>query len=419
MTDAALDARSLGLLAGLADPADRGRAARALAAQVGAEDLVVFVRDPEVNALLAAPGFQQTLPGFTAWRRFLAACADLRTHAADVPWPDRETTTRALGLAVDGGVLVLLGGAPRPQPTEGLRLLLPLLTAAFRDERTALAAAAQTSVARESAAQARDLAQRLDAAHRALQQELRTREDFLASASHDLKNPLASLRGIAQLLQRHVARADDLDRSRLARDLSQIGVVTAQMAGQIDELLDVTRFRMGRPLDLDLRPVDLVALARRVVALHQQATDQHELAFVCAEPELVGGWDGARLERVLGNLLSNAVKYSPEGGAIAVTLARERAAAGEWAILSVRDQGLGIAAEDLPHVFERFERGRNVIGRIAGTGIGLAAAKQIVEQHGGAIAVETALGRGSTFTIRLPVTADAPAPIRPREAATR
>ena len=416
MTDATLDTRALRLLAGLADPAGRRDAARALAAHLGADDLIVFVRDSEVGALLAALGFRQTLPGGRAWRDFLAACTSQRHHTADMPWPEAGTTTRALGLAVDdGGVLVLLGGAPYSAEAEALRLLLPMVAATFQDERTALTAVAQATVARQAAAQARELAERLDAAHRELQQELRTREDFLSSASHDLKNPLTSIRGSAQLLRRHVERSDDLDRARLTRGLSQIETVTAQMAAQIDEMLEVTRFRMGRPLDLQLCPTDLVALARRVAGQHQQATEQHEVRVEADEASLSGRWDAPRLERVVGNLLNNAIKYSPEGGTIVVTVVHEHDDAGEWAVLAVRDQGIGIPEDDLPRLFERFQRGHNVVGRIAGTGIGLAAAKQIVEQHGGSIVVESTLGRGSTFTVRLPIAAGGAEPARTQE----
>ena len=128
-------------------------------------------------------------------------------------------------------------------------------------------------------------------------------------------------------------------------------------------------------------------------------------------------WDSARLERVLDNLLSNAVKYSPDGGLITVSIARERGSGGlspsptpdshapapsSWATVAVRDPGIGIPAADLPHTFHLFHRAGNV-GQIAGTGIGLAGVKQIVEQHGGAVTVESGEGDGSAFTVRLPL----------------
>jgi signal transduction histidine kinase len=396
-----LNAQALEHLAGLADPTRRRQAGQALAVLLGADDLIVFVRDPEVDALLAAPGFPQTLPGGRTWRTFLEACLGPGHHTAELPYPDASTTTPATGLAgADGSVLVLLGGAPLEAEVAGLRLLLPILAAVFHGEQSALTATAQATIAREAAAQAKALAESLDAARYALQRELHTREDFLASASHDLKNPLAAINGTAQLLRRRLTRGDSIDPDQLATRLAQIESTAAQMAAQIDEMLDVTRLRMGSPLELDRRPTDLVVLARRAADAHQQATDKHRIRVETSETGIEGDWDPARIRRVIGNLLGNAIKYSPDGD-IVVQLARADDA--PYAVITVRDQGIGIAQDDLPHVFERFQRGRNVVGRIAGTGIGLAASKQIVEQHEGTITVESRLGEGSTFTIRLPL----------------
>src|SRR5262249_14012287 len=119
---------------------------------------------------------------------------------------------------------------------------------------------------------------------------------------------------------------------------------------------------------------------------------------------LIGSWDAVRLERVLTNLVGNAIKYSPDGGPVAIELASEvDEQARGWAVIRVRDQGVGIPALDRPHVFERFRRGANVERHIAGTGIGLFGSRQIVEQHGGTISVESEEGVGSTFTVRLPL----------------
>ncbi len=117
----------------------------------------------------------------------------------------------------------------------------------------------------------------------------------------------------------------------------------------------------------------------------------------------MGLWDAARLERVLANLLANAIKYSPTGGPVEVRLRREDTPAGAWAVLEVHDEGLGIPPEDLPHIFERFYRGRNVAATIPGTGLGLFVARQIVAQHGGTITAASTPGQGTTFTVRLPL----------------
>jgi signal transduction histidine kinase len=161
---------------------------------------------------------------------------------------------------------------------------------------------------------------------------------------------------------------------------------------------------MGEALALQRQPTDLVSLAQRVTAAQQQSTQRHSIRVEAAVEELVGTWDVNRVARALDNLLGNAVKYSPRGGEIVVTVRREDDAAGRWAVLEVRDPGVGIPEADLPRIFERFHRAGNVANEIAGSGIGLSSAREVVEQHGGCIAVTSREGEGSTFTVRLPLT---------------
>ena len=111
-----------------------------------------------------------------------------------------------------------------------------------------------------------------------------------------------------------------------------------------------------------------------------------------------------RLEQVLDNLVSNAIKYSPDGGMVRLDVGREIAEDGTtWAVLSVSDNGIGISAEDIPHIFEWFRRARNASGRISGAGIGLASANYIIDQHGGKITVTSEQGNGAKFTVWLPL----------------
>ncbi|MDP9374783.1 MAG: PAS domain-containing sensor histidine kinase, partial [Chloroflexota bacterium] len=231
----------------------------------------------------------------------------------------------------------------------------------------------------------------------------RARDEFLSSISHDLKTPLTTIQGLAQLSLRRATRLEGAEGERLAGWLAGIVTATGRVTGLINQLLDTALLQMGRPLTLDRRSADLVALARQVAAEQQGATRRHRIRVDAATPELIGPWDAARLERVVANLLTNAIKYSPDGGPITLTVAREEDGAGPWAVLKVRDRGLGIPAADLPRVFERFYRAGNVPGQVSGTGIGLASVRQIVEQHGGTVAVESAEGAGTAFTIRLPL----------------
>jgi signal transduction histidine kinase len=190
---------------------------------------------------------------------------------------------------------------------------------------------------------------------------------------------------------------------QLLAGLSSIERAATQMAAQIEELLDVARLRAGRALDLEPQPVDVLALAREAVANHQQSAEMHRLRLESEERRLVGRFDRSRLARVLANLLSNAIKYSPGGGDVVVRVARERAGDADWAVVSVADQGVGIPAADMPYIFDQFRRSESVVGRIAGTGIGLALVRQVVEQHGGTVTVRSEQGAGSTFTVRLPL----------------
>ncbi len=232
-----------------------------------------------------------------------------------------------------------------------------------------------------------------------LQQALRTRDEFLASASHDLKNPLASIKATAQLLDRRLDRPGELDRERLREGLHRLDTIATRAGGLVDELLDLASLQMGRRLDLNRQPADLVQLAREVAQERQLATERHTIRVEGLEPELIGLWDGRRLGRVLANLLDNAVKYSPDGGPIDVRLQRD----GDWAAIDVTDQGIGIPAADQRRIFERFQRASNVEQKIGGTGIGLASAWHILDSHGGTITVRSQEGSGTTFTVRLPI----------------
>jgi signal transduction histidine kinase len=238
---------------------------------------------------------------------------------------------------------------------------------------------------------------------RAREEADRLKDSFLASISHDLRNPLSAVGATAQLVRRRLERVGSVDPERLRASMVSIETSAAQMAHLVDQLLDYARLQLDRPLELNRQPTDLVELAGRVVASHASASERHQVRLEASEPSLVGLWDQDRLERVLHNLLSNAIKYSPAGGEVRVGLRRERTSDGDWAVVSVRDQGLGIPAAEVPRIFEGFHRASNVSGQIAGTGIGLATARQVVEQHGGSIAVDSQEGHGSTFTVRLPL----------------
>ena len=155
----------------------------------------------------------------------------------------------------------------------------------------------------------------------------------------------------------------------LVGSLREIEASVRRMRLWIDELVDVARLQVGAELRLNRAPTDLVgAGARGRERSIRRRASSHRLRVEAIEPRLVGEWDAERLQRVLANLVSNAIKYSPDGGDDD-PVGRE----GATAVVAVRDFGVGIPLADLPHLFEQFHRASNVVGRIAGTGIGLGA----------------------------------------------
>ncbi|WP_424888171.1 sensor histidine kinase [Streptomyces sp. XH2] len=223
--------------------------------------------------------------------------------------------------------------------------------------------------------------------------EMRVRQ-FVADASHELRTPLASIRGYAELTRRGTGEPTG---PRTRHALGRIESEARRMTGLVEDLLLLARLDAGRPqtfADLDLSPlvIDAVSDARAAGQDHVWRID------LPAEPVTVRG-DAARLHQVLVNLLANARTHTPAG-----TTVTARAASREgWAVVSVEDDGPGVPAELLPHVFERFARGDASRSRAAGgSGLGLAIVRAVVAAHGGRVGVESAAGR-TVFTVELPV----------------
>jgi signal transduction histidine kinase len=255
----------------------------------------------------------------------------------------------------------------------------------------------------EARRRAEEATREADAARNLAEEAVRVRENFLASVAHDLKSPLTVVSGQTQLLRRRVANDQPLDAAALDAGLVRVLAVAGRMRADIDELVDVARLRLGGPLSLRLGPTDLVAIARRVVAAHEDTPDAGRVALSTDAESLVGLWDAARLERVLENLVENALKYSPAPSEVQVSVERQEEGAEAWARIRVQDHGVGIPEDELDRIFEPFQRARNVEGQIRGTGVGLASTRQIVQEHGGRLWVDSWEGVGSTFFVTLPL----------------
>jgi signal transduction histidine kinase/HAMP domain-containing protein len=230
----------------------------------------------------------------------------------------------------------------------------------------------------------------------------RQKDEFLAAISHDLKTPATIIKGNANLLQRALKRGVPEGSAAISEGLDVIDESTAQLVRLVDELLDLTRVRMGHELELDVGPADLIRIVRRLAGEYQKISPRHAIAVETSLDRMLGDWDEARIERIVANLISNAVKYSPRGGAISIQVLAEERDNEDWARLVVRDEGIGIPPAEIDRVFEPYYRASNIAGTVSGSGIGLAGTRHIVEQHGGEITVKSEVG-DTTFTVCLPL----------------
>jgi signal transduction histidine kinase len=238
------------------------------------------------------------------------------------------------------------------------------------------------------------------------QSAIQVRDRFLSLAAHELRTPLTAALGNLQLMRRRLARGEG--GARVERNLQLAEEQLTRLNEMVTTLLDVARLEGGQ-LRLDRTAVDMCSLTRRIVEQSEAGLTDHTVSCKTPEAELIVHGDPMRLEQVLTNLLQNAVKYSPSGGGVSVQVGQR----GDRVFLIVADQGMGIAADALPHLFERYYRAPAVTAQmVSGMGIGLYVVQEIVTLHGGVVQVESTEGKGSAFTVWLPL-AQIPDPAAP------
>lgn len=234
----------------------------------------------------------------------------------------------------------------------------------------------------------------LETAYKRLEQALASQKRFVADASHELRTPLTVIRGNVELLKRCVG----VDAEGTREAIEDIEYEVERLSRMAGELLDLARADAGQ--HLELVPVDIVSLLRsmekRLAVLANGRRFQLKVNVPTPEVTVLGSKD--HIERLLTILVDNGVKYTEPGGEIEVKLEVKN----DYALLSVRDNGSGIAPEDLPHIFDRFYRADKTRSR-GGTGLGLAIAKWIVSEHGGEINVQSEVGKGTVFEVKIPI----------------
>jgi PAS domain S-box-containing protein len=228
---------------------------------------------------------------------------------------------------------------------------------------------------------------------------IRMRDDFLATASHDMRTPIATILAYVQLARRQRPGGDP---ARLDGYLERAERTTVRLARLVSELMDVCLIRAGQALPLAVEAVDLVALVEGAAHEHRPLVPSHSIVVEHGGEPITVETDPARIERILDNLLSNAVKYSTEGSTVTLRVERE----GDGACISVTDTGVGIPADELRTIFEPFRRA-STAGGAPGVGLGLAGARQVGHQLGGRLEAVSEPGKGSTFIVHLPPAAPA------------
>jgi signal transduction histidine kinase len=223
------------------------------------------------------------------------------------------------------------------------------------------------------------------------------RLDFFSAVAHDLKGPLTTIKGHAQLILRRARKSEMLSSASVIADAERIESTASRMADLISETLDMTKIELGRALDLVPRVVDLVALLSSVVE------GEGRISFTSDQETILGVFDELRLKRVVKNLVSNALLYSPPESEVKVSLRRISGAPGQMVELTVQDEGIGIPEDQVASVFDCFFRARNVPDSSYGLGMGLASVRQIVEQLQGIATVESIEGKGTTARVLLPI----------------
>lgn len=248
--------------------------------------------------------------------------------------------------------------------------------------------------------EAQERARELEDANQELEEANQLKDHFLSIASHELKTPITSISGFAQITLRRLSKEHGnlTDAADVQEAMQKIEMQTQRLNALIDDLLDLNNVRSGR-IPLHIGICDIGAICREAIENQRQLTGR-EIVLEEAPATIMIKADGDRLNQVITNLVSNALKYSPEDAPVCVTVCQRDAAV----CIAVQDQGQGISKDQQKHIFEAFYRTPDArTSKKRGWGLGLAICKDIIERHNGQIWCESKPGKGSTFFVQLPV----------------
>ena len=385
----------------LANVEERRAVAQSIAGSCGADEMLFFVRDPELGIPVPAPGFAGTVRGGPAWREFLRMAVAPGTHRGDVDLRG-NTKCPALAFTRESLTVIAVGSEIDEASLQPLFALTPLIAALFDAEKHAGLAEARANAAEHEAGATQTLIQSLDTTRADARQlnarltaEHERRDDFLAMLGHELRNPISPMVTAVELMRRGGPAMFETQLGVMERQLRQ-------MSGMIDDLLDMSRVRLGK-INLRRLPCRVAEIVHGAVeAITPMLDARRQSLTVHMGDELWVDVDLMRMVQVLSNLLHNASKYTDAGGHVDLTIRCQ----GRHAVFQMTDNGIGMDPDVLPRIFDLFTQAPVALARSqGGLGIGLTLVRSIVELHGGMVSARSeGLGTGSTFEVSLPLT---------------
>jgi signal transduction histidine kinase len=373
------------------------RAGHSVLVTASAEEAAQRVEQGDIDLLILDQRLPGGVSGLELYQRMRAANLDVPAILVTGLRQD-ELLLQALRAGVRDFVL---------KTPEYLDYLLPAVERVLKQVRTERQLVESRALAREALRRQQELEAEVAQRKRAeqmLKEADRRKDEFLAMLAHELRNPLAPIRNSIHILQQRIP-----DEESLRRPLEMMERQVRQLAGLVDDLLDVSRITRGQ-INLRKQTLELSEVVAQAVEASRpflEARRHHFDIQMPDEPIFVQA-DPTRLSQVILNLLNNAAKYTEDGGYINLSVERS----GAEVVLRIRDNGMGIPPEMLPKIFELFVQGERTLDRAqGGLGIGLTVVRRLVELHGGSVqAFSEGSGRGSEFVIRLPTM---PAPLTP------
>ncbi|MES2824820.1 MAG: HAMP domain-containing sensor histidine kinase [Pseudomonadota bacterium] len=401
-------------------PSKRTEASQTLADMLNVQQVLVFVKDVEVEVFLPAIGTNQTLPKGFLWQKFLLEC-ERSGQASNVLPIDEGKELTALGIAdIDKRcILVFVDGEPDVSALNMMKHLLPFLAGKLIDERVVITANGHAQAAREAVGKAQELNAALNRKHYELKSAIATAEreisqriiaenklieadryknNFLATLAHELRNPLGAITLAVELQE----MLNNVAPGAATQAQQTIKRQTNHLTKLVNDLLDISGVAQGK-ISLRFQPVRIGDVIDAALEMTRAIIDSHNhmLQVSVAEPDLILVADEARLAQIVCNLLENAAKYTPKNGKLGIDVQNDQ----HEVIIKVSDNGIGITEEAYEQLFTMFSQADKVEGRVSeGLGLGLSLVKKFVELHHGQISVYSEGNKlGSVFSIHLPI----------------